>query len=187
MTQRILALTGPAGSGKTTTVKVLARELGFELIEWKNSMVSQYGGALSSLGPQFAYFNHNTPLDADAVPQLDKFQEFLTRASTSKSVFGGQSSGSTARQVILLEDLPNILHADTRDKFHDILRLFVQRQTSNDGGYIPLVVIVSDLGARGELEDVGGSSSFRGRNEVLEIRSALPADLLSAPCVTQIR
>jgi len=45
--QRILALTGPAGSGKTATVKVLAGELGFELIEWKNPMADSYGGMFS--------------------------------------------------------------------------------------------------------------------------------------------
>jgi len=150
-------------------------------------MTDPYGGVFSFLDPGFTDFYHNTPLDLDAVPQLDKFQAFLTRASTSRSVFGGSSSRPAARQVILLEDLPNILHADTREKFHDSLRLFVQRQTSLNGESIPLVVIMSDVGTRGELEDAGGSNSFRERKEVLEIRSALPADLLSAPCVTQIR
>ena len=127
-------------------------------------------------------------IDMDAVSQPDKFQAFLTRASASRSVFRGLSSSrSTPRQVILLEDLPNILHADSRQKFHDSLRLFVQRQTSQSGEYIPLVVIMSDVGARGELEDAVGSGSFRGRKEDLEIRGALPPDLLSAPYVTQIR
>ena len=55
--QRILALTGPAGSGKTATVKVLARELGFELIEWRNSMADPYGGMSSFLGSLFANFD----------------------------------------------------------------------------------------------------------------------------------
>jgi len=105
----------------------------------------------------------------------------------SRSVFRGSSSGSTARQVILLEDLPNILHADTRQKFHDSLRLFVQRQTSQNREYTPLVIIVSDVGTRGELEEAGGPSSSRGQKEVLDIRSVLPTDLLSAPYVTQIR
>ena len=137
---------------------------------------------------RFAVHQHrfSTPLDTDAVSQLDKFQAFLTRASTSRSVFRGSSSGSTARQVILLEDLPNILHADSRQKFHDTLRLFVQRQTSQTGEYIPLVVIMSDVGTRGEPEDAVGSGSFRGRKEDLEIRSALPTDVLSSPYVTQI-
>jgi cell cycle checkpoint protein len=34
MLQRILLLTGPAGVGKTTALKVLARALDVELIEW---------------------------------------------------------------------------------------------------------------------------------------------------------
>lgn len=182
--QRILALTGPAGSGKTATIKVLARELGFELMEWKNPMANPYGGMFPSPNSLFTYFTHGTLSDLDNVPQLDKFREFLNRASMSRSVFGGNSSKQIARQVILLEDLPNILHADTRDKFHDALRSFAQRQTSQNGEYIPLVVIISDLGTRGEPEEY---SSSRGRNEVLGIRTALPADLLSAPYVTQIR
>lgn len=150
-------------------------------------MADPYGGVSSFKDLSSTNFDHSTPLDLDAVPQLDKFQAFLTRASTSRSIFGGSSSRPSMRQVILLEDLPNILHADSRERFHDILRLFVQRQISQGGEYVPLVVITSDVGTRGELEDIGGSSSFRGRKEVLEIRSALPADLLSAPCVTQIR
>ena len=89
--------------------------------------------------------------------------------------------------MILLEDLPNVLHIDTREQFQDILRLFVQREIPKNGEYVPLVLIMSDAGTRGELEDIGGSSSFRGRKEVLEIRSALPPDLLSAPYVTHIR
>jgi len=148
-------------------------------------MADPYGGMSSFLDPSFVNFDHSIPLDIDAVSQPDKFQAFLTRASTSRSVFGGSSSRSTARQVILLEDLPNILHPESRQKFHNTLRLFVQRQTSQNGEYIPLVVIMSDVGTRGELEDTVGSSSFR--KEDLEMRSALPPDLLSAPYVTQIR
>jgi MoxR-like ATPase len=37
-TQRILALTGPAGTAKTTTIRVLAREMGFGVLEWRNAM-----------------------------------------------------------------------------------------------------------------------------------------------------
>lgn len=38
LTQRLLVLTGPAGSGKTTTLRVLSRELGFEILEWRNPL-----------------------------------------------------------------------------------------------------------------------------------------------------
>jgi cell cycle checkpoint protein len=36
-TDRILALTDPAGAGKTATLRVLGRELAFDIIEWRNS------------------------------------------------------------------------------------------------------------------------------------------------------
>jgi len=35
--QRILALTGPAGAGKTATLRVLAKELNLEIVEWRNA------------------------------------------------------------------------------------------------------------------------------------------------------
>ena len=35
--QRILALTGNAGTGKTATLQVLAREMDFDILEWRNS------------------------------------------------------------------------------------------------------------------------------------------------------
>jgi len=34
MVQRILLLSGPAGAGKTSTVRVVAKEMGVELMEW---------------------------------------------------------------------------------------------------------------------------------------------------------
>lgn len=33
-TQRILLLSGPAGAGKATTVRVLAKDMGIDLMEW---------------------------------------------------------------------------------------------------------------------------------------------------------
>jgi cell cycle checkpoint protein len=44
--QRILALTGPAGTAKTATMRVLARELDCEILEWRNAMEESF----SSLG-----------------------------------------------------------------------------------------------------------------------------------------
>jgi MoxR-like ATPase len=38
ITQRLLVLTGPAGSAKTTTLRVLAREMDFDIVEYKENM-----------------------------------------------------------------------------------------------------------------------------------------------------
>jgi hypothetical protein len=31
-------MTGPAGTAKTTTIRVLAREMGFEILEWRDAV-----------------------------------------------------------------------------------------------------------------------------------------------------
>ena len=36
-TQRLLILTGPAGSAKTATLRVLAREMDFDIVEYKDN------------------------------------------------------------------------------------------------------------------------------------------------------
>ena len=40
--QRILVLTGPAGTAKTATMHVLSNELGFDILEWRNTMDEQF-------------------------------------------------------------------------------------------------------------------------------------------------
>lgn len=47
--QRILLLTGRAGTGKTSTIRVLSRELGFEILEWKASATPTTDRKLSIL------------------------------------------------------------------------------------------------------------------------------------------
>lgn len=35
-------LTGPAGTAKTTTIRVLAKELDFDVLEWRNTLEESY-------------------------------------------------------------------------------------------------------------------------------------------------
>lgn len=37
ITQRLIILTGPAGSAKTATLRVLAREMDFDIVEYKEN------------------------------------------------------------------------------------------------------------------------------------------------------
>ncbi|KAG1902214.1 Rad17 cell cycle checkpoint protein-domain-containing protein [Suillus fuscotomentosus] len=197
--RRILVLTGPAGTAKTTTLRVLAREMGFEIVEWRNSM--------SERGPNDSW------MDTEAL--FDKFQAFLTRASSCCNIFAASSaivsmqpqshtqpkfpsqsstslpSTSSSRpsncHLILLEDLPNILHLPTQARFHDALQSLCSSSESGP----PVVIIISDSGLRGENaynDDTwdGAGGARWSKKETIDIRSLLGADLSTSPYVTRI-
>ncbi|KAH7905330.1 Rad17 cell cycle checkpoint protein-domain-containing protein [Hygrophoropsis aurantiaca] len=180
--RRILALTGPAGTAKTTTLRVLARELGFDILEWRNSM-SDRGSSRGTREEFEALF--------------DKFQAFLTRASTCQNVFSSNTSGpsssqarttqssqssaqtqtpsdSSKRHLILLEDLPNLLHLPTQARFHAALQSLCT-PTASSVPTPPIVVIISDSGLRGEQNDDDNWEKGRqwGKKEVLDVRNVL--------------
>ncbi|KAG8967515.1 Cell cycle checkpoint protein rad17 [Tulasnella sp. 425] len=143
---RTLALNGPAGVGKTATIRVLAKELGVELVEWRNGMEMTSRATV------------RTPTATRNYESLSlKFQTFLERASsyhtlpfTSTQISSSFSLSSSEpkstptgkvspmpppppatsprqggrRQLILVEDLPNIIHQSTRESFHVTLTSF---------------------------------------------------------------
>ncbi|KAJ6475701.1 Rad17 cell cycle checkpoint protein-domain-containing protein [Mycena vitilis] len=197
--RRILALTGPAGTAKTATMRVLARELDCEILEWRNVMEASSAHTFEDDDrPQGSPYRPTYESDNESL--FSKFEAFLTRASTCQSIFAdterdpklasSQSSSSTRtsarkRQIILLEDLPNILHAKTQTQFHAALQSIV---TSPAVDPVPIVIIVSDAGIRGEASDerLASGSWGKDRDGVLDIRTVLSKDLLHGPYVTQI-
>lgn len=208
--QRILALTGPSGSGKTATVRLLAREMGFEVLEWKSAIGE---ASSSSWGSSHICFNYRRLLiyftdssfdfNGDYESAFSKFETFLNRAVSCRSVFDIPTAGTSSvssnsterrspRHIILLEDLPNILHQKIQDRFHASLRAFIE-STSQSSSPIPIVIILSDATMRGDSRDellanggAGGYAWSREKNDILDIRTVLPRDLLIGPYVTQI-
>lgn len=61
--QRILLVTGPAGGGKTTTVKLLAEQMGVDIIEWGESVEEWSLG--TGIGKPVVCSKHST----DSSPQ----------------------------------------------------------------------------------------------------------------------
>ncbi|KAG6865361.1 hypothetical protein C0991_003213 [Blastosporella zonata] len=130
-----------------------------------------------------------------------KFEAFLNRASSCHNLFATAASNTTSapsqsssssgpivkRHIILLEDLPNLLHPTTQSQFHSALQALVTLPLSNPP--VPVVLIVSDVGVRGEVADermTRGGGWGKAKEGVVDIRTVLPRDLLGGPYVTQI-
>ncbi|KAI6029595.1 Rad17 cell cycle checkpoint protein-domain-containing protein [Pisolithus microcarpus] len=150
--RRILVLTGPAGTAKTTTLRVLSRELGFEILECANKYVEDLDG-----------YDYALDLALEAI--FDKFQT-ITAGCPQK------------RQVVLLEDLPNLLHAPTQARFKAVLESLCVTNSSSTPGP-PVVIVISDAGLRAEQPDDeswdgGGSGRRWGRSEILDSQKFNP-------------
>ncbi|KAH7359022.1 Rad17 cell cycle checkpoint protein [Plectosphaerella cucumerina] len=98
--QRLLLLKGAAGSGKTTTMRLLARDLGCELLEWRNpagSMNANMG--YSSASAQFQEF----------MGRGGKFGQLDVDLTTSEpsSTASSQQQSPNVKRIILIEEFPN--------------------------------------------------------------------------------
>ncbi|XP_055911679.1 cell cycle checkpoint protein RAD17 [Eupeodes corollae] len=117
---QICLITGPAGSGKTATLKVLAKIMKCQLVEWINPIDSDN---ITQLGDQENQY---------AQSQVELFKSFLFRSSRYKSVLE-----SCDKRLILVEDFPNCFIKDTSG-FNDVLEDYLKY------GKSPLVFIVTD-------------------------------------------
>lgn len=102
----VLLLTGPPGSGKTATLRLIAKELDFDVSEW--------------ITPLDIDLNRNNEQENDNVNtytenQFDKFSDFLYRSSRYVSVFANQR-----KRLLLVEDFPNVFLKDS-EKFSELL------------------------------------------------------------------
>ena len=117
---------------------------------------------------------------ADSRPQS-------TQSSQLQSSSSEGSRNTSGRRIILLEDLPNVLHSGTQARFHAVLRAFSEAPSEPP---VPIVIILSDTQTVGEANDERvARGRFRNSDGegVVDIRTVLPRDLLGGPYVTSIR
>ncbi|PGH08020.1 hypothetical protein GX51_01460 [Blastomyces parvus] len=154
--QRVLVLRGPAGSGKSTTISLLSKALGFEIVEWKNPLGSEYSSqGYVSMGAQFE----------DFLGRSDKFgslylsgdgQEPQLPAANGEADYVNSSTGEKKRAV-LVEEFPSSLSQSSsglrafRHAIQSYLATAVPRQSLysrlNRDTTIsspPLIIIVSE-------------------------------------------
>ncbi|BDD59119.1 Cell cycle checkpoint protein rad17 [Monascus purpureus] len=98
----LLVLRGPAGCGKTTTVSLLSKSLGFDIVEWKNpSSADPTLGGYMSIGAQFEEF----------LGRGDKFGGLDLDGMNDTA--SGKENGdvySSQRRILLIEEFPTIIN-----------------------------------------------------------------------------
>ncbi|OJD14478.1 hypothetical protein ACJ73_09078 [Blastomyces percursus] len=105
---RVLVLRGPAGSGKSTTISLLSKALGFEIVEWKNPFSSEYSSqGYVSMGQQFEDFLGRSD-KFGSLPLSGDGQEPWLPVANGEVGYVNSSTGEK-RRAILVEEFPSSL------------------------------------------------------------------------------
>ncbi|KAE9384363.1 hypothetical protein BT96DRAFT_1008154 [Gymnopus androsaceus JB14] len=156
---------GISRHAKSATIRVLSKELNFEVLEWSSSTGSTFTDAQDASSSWIADDPNFTPnLNySSSASQVVRTYSTLPAGSSSRTLLLNRALLTTA--FILLEDLPNILHTNTRSQFHDAPKM------------VPIVIVLSD-------SVVLGVKTMDG---AIDIRTLLPKDVLHGPYVHEIR
>ncbi|KAF2432960.1 Rad17-domain-containing protein [Tothia fuscella] len=145
--KRLLILKGAAGTGKTTTIRLLSQNLNFGINEWRNPGVSTGEDKLASMSAQF--------------------EEFVARTETFGVLDIGTSDGNSDSQVlanqdqgnriILVEEFPNTFQksASGPTAFRAAVMQYLEsstpsmdtlfsRQSASQKPITPIVMIISE-------------------------------------------
>jgi len=132
---KLLVLVGAPGGGKSTMVKVLAREMGMNIHSWNESLVPREPGIALD---QLMSVEHSTALDS--------FEEFLCQCGAGFSSLqltndsSSLHSSSTKRHsVVLLEELPNLHGTDMALRFRNIMSQHLM------SSHVPTILVFSDV------------------------------------------
>ncbi|KAF6836808.1 cell cycle checkpoint protein rad17 [Colletotrichum plurivorum] len=145
--QRLLLLKGAAGSGKTTTMRLLARDMGFELLEWRNPTGAN--------GANLGYASSSA-----------QFQEFLGRGGKFGQLdldvteapprpAATDKPGSSSQKIILVEEFPNTFSRSSTalTSFRSTILEYLAANTPSlsafgrrpaDGSITPVVLVISE-------------------------------------------
>ncbi|KAJ5359868.1 hypothetical protein N7517_009059 [Penicillium concentricum] len=150
--QRLLVLRGPAGSGKTTTVSLLSDSLGYDIVEWKNPPVSEFGARdYQSVSAHFEEFlgrgNKFGGLDLENASELDPQKDEKSRD----------------QRILLIEEFPTVLGraSSALTAFRTSLQRYLaaaandHARSSSGSNHPPIVIIVSEnlLGSASSISD----------------------------------
>ena len=142
--QKLLVLKGAAGTGKTTTVRLLAKALQAKATEWRNPAGSDY----ASEGPASAASQFE-----DFVSRAGKFGGLhLVMADDDRNLELNRDNDmdghrtSEEKQLLLIEEFPNTFTRSSLvlQSFRSALMQYLSSPPVSDGTPVPLILIVSE-------------------------------------------
>ncbi|KAG0099584.1 Cell cycle checkpoint protein rad17 [Podila epicladia] len=179
----ILVLTGPAGTGKTAVLRMLAKELDLDIVEWINSVNESSLIRRANL-PDQGDSKKSDSVDDDFKPVMRAFQEFFSRAqrfnpmTLGDDIFGNnplmmEKKSCQKKNIILMEDLPSVSASSSLKIFQDTILNFANTRSSIAS---VLVIVVSDAFSKQSTELIFSSND--NREQAYSIRTLLPKTLL---------
>ncbi|KAJ1785254.1 RFC checkpoint protein Rad17, partial [Coemansia sp. RSA 2399] len=158
---RLLVLEGPPGTCKSTSIRVLAADMGLEIIEWINPLAER-----QSVAAEHQDYAEDC---GDDMPEgvVRQFDDFLKRAErySNLELHPGSEGGAMHQdgrrnKIIMIDDLPNVGHRDTRDAFANALCRFVATPASRS---FPMVIVVTECFAMHQILGDHDDSTARYR------------------------
>lgn len=125
---KILLLEGPTGCGKATSLRLVAKENGWDISEWINA--TDVESAL--------FYENSENFNREFVSyenQITKFSDFLLRTSRVRSIF------SDRPRLLMVKDFPNTF-LRKNEEFWNTLKCYASE------GMAPLVFVVTETNSK---------------------------------------
>nr|prf rad17 gene [Schizosaccharomyces pombe] len=166
---RLLLICGPSGCGKSTAVQVLAKELGYSLIEWLNPM----------------NLKEPSNQESDTLSLTEKFSRFMSLCETypelelmdSNNIQKRGKNAQGKKKFIFLDEIPHL------SKFNGSLDAFrnVIRTALTSRGAPSIIMVLTEI----QLNNLEGINS-QDRNSFNSVQ-IMGNDLLQDPRVTVLQ
>ncbi|KAK6428925.1 RFC checkpoint protein Rad17 [Oleoguttula sp. CCFEE 5521] len=142
--RKVLVLKGAAGSAKTTTIKLLASEMGIEISEWRNPAGTDYAtegsvGAAEQFNDFIAAAGRSSGLVFGAEGDDGRDYATINEADDDRTSGGG-------KQLLLVEEFPNTFSrtSPVLESFRAALSQYLSTSQAPDKAPTPIVLVVSE-------------------------------------------
>ncbi|KAI9493629.1 Rad17 cell cycle checkpoint protein-domain-containing protein [Zychaea mexicana] len=163
-----LVLSGPAGCGKSTTIRTIAKSQRYTVVEWSATSTEQY-----VFGQEYE-------------SGMTKFENFLIRATQLQPLSDPNDSSSAEssnrqRRIILLDDIPDLTSEAVKARFHELIVYHLQNNTQP----FLLVIVVSEAWMQTDSTSRWWDAN-NNETRLTNVRDILPPAFVASPQCTVI-